>query len=76
MIEELQRPKITVGKSNGLINLMPSALRFWDKLGLAPLSGTKDVLAFLLHEDDRYVRKFGPAWMRAVSERYKVRVLN
>lgn len=69
---ELQQPLITVGKSGALMNVKTSALKFWEKLGLSPRSGPKDVVAFMLHEDDRYARKYGLVWMRAVSERYKV----
>lgn len=65
---------------------MPTALRFWDKLGLGPKSGKKDVTVFVLyeqgyHEAEQHDR-LGKAkiwrdeqigsWLRNVCALYKV----
>ncbi|THV05352.1 hypothetical protein K435DRAFT_849922 [Dendrothele bispora CBS 962.96] len=48
----LEPPMITIGKGDVIIQLIPTALRFWEKLGLGPRGGKKDVTAFVLFEDD------------------------
>ncbi|KAF5369955.1 hypothetical protein D9758_001410 [Tetrapyrgos nigripes] len=48
----LDPPMITIGKGDVVIQVAPTALRFWEKLGLGPREGRKDVTAFVLFEDD------------------------
>lgn len=63
----------SVGKSGIVTNVLPTALRFWDKLGLSPRSGKKDVTAFVFfegndeHDEDRVV-----AWFDRLSDTYTV----
>lgn len=47
----LELPSLVVGKSGVAIQTLPPVARFWDKLGLSPRSGPKDVVAFILFED-------------------------
>ncbi|EKM59526.1 uncharacterized protein PHACADRAFT_181524 [Phanerochaete carnosa HHB-10118-sp] len=47
---ELDPPMFAVGKSDALMQVLPTALRFWEKLGLKPRSGNKDVTAFVFFE--------------------------
>ena len=41
---------LIVGKGESLLQLSPTALRFWDKLGLSPRAGPKDVTAFVFFD--------------------------
>jgi mediator of RNA polymerase II transcription subunit 13 len=51
-LQLLELPMISVGKGETVIQASPSALRFWDKLGLRPRGGQKDVTAFVFYEDE------------------------
>ncbi|GAW06244.1 proteophosphoglycan ppg4 [Lentinula edodes] len=50
ILTPLSPPLLSVAKSEAIIHIMPAALRFWDKLGLGPKSGKKDVTVFVLYE--------------------------
>ncbi|KAI0346942.1 hypothetical protein BDW22DRAFT_476714 [Trametopsis cervina] len=49
-IHELHAPSLTVGKADGVIQVLPPALRFWEKLGLHPRAGSKDITAYIFYE--------------------------
>ena len=44
----LEPPLITVRRSGSKMNMLPPALAFWEELGLAPISGSKDVTTFCI----------------------------
>lgn len=71
-IKKLDQPMFTVGKGQSLINLLPSALHFWSKLGLSPRSGPKDVVSFVLYEDSRKSATDLKEWLDRISSRYTV----
>ncbi|KAH8106342.1 mediator complex subunit 13 C-terminal-domain-containing protein, partial [Cristinia sonorae] len=50
MLQMMDPPLLTVAKTGEVINVLPSALRFWEKLGLLPRNGTKDVVAFMVYD--------------------------
>ena len=50
-LEQLESPFLSVAKSDALIQVLPTALRFWDKLGLSPRAGKKNVCAFVFFEE-------------------------
>ncbi|KZT13177.1 uncharacterized protein LAESUDRAFT_719502 [Laetiporus sulphureus 93-53] len=70
----LEPPMLNVEKSNAVIQVMPSALRFWEKLGLGPRAGKKDVTAYVFFEasgderEDEVCR-----WLAKVSATYAAR---
>lgn len=43
---------LSVGKGSQIIQVLPTALKFWEKLGLEPRGGKKDVVAFVFYEDE------------------------
>ncbi|KAG8906143.1 hypothetical protein FRB99_007533 [Tulasnella sp. 403] len=45
-------PLFSVGQSDTVLHLAAPSLRFWEKLGLKPLGGTKDVVAFALYDEE------------------------
>ncbi|SJL01409.1 uncharacterized protein ARMOST_04731 [Armillaria ostoyae] len=49
-LEKLESPMLLVGKGDAVIQISPPALRFWDKLGLGPRSGKKDIQAFVVFD--------------------------
>ncbi|KAK7689058.1 hypothetical protein QCA50_007749 [Cerrena zonata] len=46
----LGTPMISAAKSNSVIQILPTALSFWEKLGLEPRAGGKDVTAYVFYE--------------------------
>lgn len=63
---------ILVGKGDSMIQTMPASLRFWEKLGLTPHAGKKDITAFLFLEDNGVDKPFAEAWLRKLSATYSV----
>lgn len=42
---------ISIGKGDAVIQVLLTAIQFWEKLGLDPIGGRKDLSAFVLFED-------------------------
>ena len=67
---------ISVGKGDSIIQVLPSSLRFWEKLGLTPRAGKKDLTAFLFFEDNSPDKQLlAETWLRKLSTTYNVRPL-
>jgi len=72
-LEQLEPPFFSVAKSDAVIQVFPSALRFWDKLGLSPRAGKKDVCAFVFFEEGDEARVAAvDKWLEWVSSTYTV----
>jgi mediator of RNA polymerase II transcription subunit 13 len=72
-LEQLEPPFLSVAKSEAVIQVLPSALRFWDKLGLSPRAGKKDVCAFVFFEESDEARVDAvDKWLQWVSSTYTV----
>ena len=72
-LEQLEPPFFSVAKSDAVIQVFPSALRFWDKLGLSPRAGKKDVCAFVFFEESDEARVDAvDKWLGCVSSTYTV----
>ena len=72
-LEQLEAPLLSVAKSEAVIQVLPSALRFWDKLGLGPRAGKKDVCAFVFFEESDEARVDAvDKWLQWVSSTYTV----
>jgi mediator of RNA polymerase II transcription subunit 13, fungi type len=75
VLEQLEPPFLSVAKSDSLIQVLPTALRFWDKLGLSPRAGKKDVCAFVFFEELDVARVNAvDRWLQWVSSTYTVGV--
>ncbi|KAH9978217.1 hypothetical protein BGW80DRAFT_800006 [Lactifluus volemus] len=71
VLEQLEPPFLSVAKSDALIQVLPTALRFWDKLGLSPRAGKKDVCAFVFFEElDEASVTAVDKWLQWVSSTY------
>ncbi|KAH9052639.1 mediator complex subunit 13 C-terminal-domain-containing protein [Lactarius vividus] len=70
-LEQLESPFLSVAKSDALIQVLPTALRFWDKLGLTPRAGRKNVCAFVFFEElDEARVEAVERWIQWVSSTY------
>lgn len=70
-LELLPSPKISIARAGLVHYMLPSVLRFWEKEGLGPRSGAKNVIAFALFEgDDR--APLVASWLERVSRVYNV----
>ena len=63
----------SVAKGEAILQVLPTATRFWEKLGLGPRGGKKDVTAFVLFEDagETKLRQV-ETWLASVSASYNV----
>jgi hypothetical protein len=52
--------------------MLPTVVRFWEKEGLGPRGGTKDVVAFALFEESEDNGDLVKAWMERVARVYSV----
>lgn len=72
-MQRLEPPLLAVGKNDSIVQLLPSSLRFWEKLGLTPRAGRKDVTAYLVLEDgDPSKQRLAEAWLTKISVAYNV----
>jgi mediator of RNA polymerase II transcription subunit 13 len=73
VLEQLDSPFFSVAKSDAIIQVLPSAIRFWDKLGLSPRAGKKNVCAFMFFEElDEPRVDAVDKWLQWVSSTYTV----
>ncbi|KAF7294056.1 Mediator of RNA polymerase II transcription subunit 13 [Mycena kentingensis (nom. inval.)] len=73
-VQPLDPPHISIGKAENVVQLVPTSLRFWDKLGLMPKGGRKNATIFVLFEDDGESRmELAHSWMLRLTGLYKSR---
>lgn len=64
---------LSVAKGDAIIHVLPPAIRFWEKLGLGPRGGKKDVVAWVLFENEGEEKEHQvEAWLASVSATYTV----
>ncbi|CDO74204.1 hypothetical protein BN946_scf185043.g256 [Trametes cinnabarina] len=67
-------PMLAVGKDEAIVQLSPTSLRFWEKLGLAPRAGPKDITAFVFYEGSDEERDSEiEEWLGKVSDAYSAK---
>ena len=72
-LQALETPMIAVAKGDAVIHVLPTALRFWEKLGLGPKGGRKDLSAFVVFEEDGEQRQNQiENWLVSVGNVYQV----
>ncbi|TBU27711.1 mediator complex subunit 13 C-terminal-domain-containing protein [Dichomitus squalens] len=71
----LESPLLVVGKGESIIQVSPTSLRFWEKLGLSPRAGPKDVVAFVLFEEKKDEDREAEieTWLAKVSAAYSAK---
>lgn len=66
---------LALAQANEVLHLSAPSVRFWEKLGLMPLNGSKDVVAFALYDEENTPNDLLPVlsdWLGKASETYKV----
>ena len=71
----LSLPRISIGRAGLVHHMFPTAIRFWEKEGLGPRGGNKDVVAFALFEEDDDKLALVRAWMERIGRVYSVRII-
>ncbi|KAF9004956.1 hypothetical protein BDZ89DRAFT_1169049 [Hymenopellis radicata] len=72
--EKLEPPRVLVGKGEAVIELVPPALNFWDKLGLGPRSGKKDIQAFFTFDvSQEDISHIARDWLSALHTAYEAK---
>lgn len=75
-LQRLDPPMFSVGKSGCVVQVLPSALRFWEKLGLTPHGGKRDVVAFVFLEEGGLEKQHqAEAWLNKMSAEYSAKQL-
>ena len=73
-LQSMEPPLFSVGKGNHIIDVSPSVMHFWEKAGLHPLGGRKNVNAFVLYEgESTEMFERTSQWFKRVSIAYTVR---
>lgn len=70
-IFHVQPPLVCVRRGNAPIDLAISALRFWEGLSLAPVSGTKDVAAVCVLPASLFVQERASSFLSAIGGAYR-----
>ena len=74
-LQSMEPPLLGVGKGRNVVNVSPSVIRFWEKAGLHPLGGPKNVNAFVLYEGEgTEMFERASRWFKRVSISYTVRL--
>jgi mediator of RNA polymerase II transcription subunit 13 len=72
-LQPMEAPMISIGKGEAVIQVLPPALRFWEKLGLTPKGGRKNVAAFVMFEENARKQHFMEKWLMGFRSAYQVR---
>ena len=71
-LELMLPPWLSIGRAGLVHHMLPPAVRFWEKEGLGPRGGSKDVVAFALFEEGDEMAELVAGWMERVSRAYSV----
>lgn len=84
VLEPMLPPRLVTAKNGSIVEIDPPALRFWEKLGLAPRGGRKNVEAWVVYPDSNVVldlkderaassrTSFAKTWLAATQQTYQV----
>ncbi|EGO27140.1 hypothetical protein SERLADRAFT_434909 [Serpula lacrymans var. lacrymans S7.9] len=76
VLQKLEPPMFSICKSDSVIQVLPSAIRFWEKLGLGPLGGKKDIIAFVLFDEEGPEKQNqAEGWLNSISVMYTAKQL-
>ena len=74
-LQSMEPPLFSVGKGKSIVSVSPSVIRFWEKTGLHPAGGQKNVNAFVLYEGEGIeMFEHVSRWFKRVSIAYTVRL--
>jgi len=75
ILRPMEAPMMSIGKGEAVIQVLPPALRFWEKLGLGPKGGRKNVAAFVMYEENVRQQPLMEKWLVGFRNSYQVRNL-
>lgn len=71
VLVRLESPLTSIRRAGSNMNMLPSALAFWEELGLAPVSGPKDVMTFCIPPNTKeYLAQPIERFMRSMTDAY------
>ena len=70
LVTNLSTPDIRTRRGNRTIDLLPTALPFWEELGLAPNPGDKDVTVICICPDTGSARRRVTTFLETLSQTY------
>ncbi|KAJ8514892.1 hypothetical protein ONZ45_g7637 [Pleurotus djamor] len=69
-------PSVVVSKNEAVVEVLPTVIRFWEKLAVGPKGGTKDITAYVLFEEEDESQTRGiEVWLQNLSASYQVGTL-
>jgi len=74
-LHPMEAPMMSIGKGEAVIQVLPPALRFWEKLGLSPKGGQKNVTAYVMFEENARHQPLMENWLASFINSYQVRNL-
>lgn len=63
-------PDVLVRRGESLMEISSAALDFWKELGLSPMNGSKDIIAFCLYPDTEMLHRGAQSLLEAISQTY------
>lgn len=77
-VQPLQAPKILLGHGSNAIASLPSVVRYWDKVNVTPLHGTKDIHSIAVVSDAGGINQLAltEEWLHQVGKLYTVSASN
>jgi len=67
----LRTPHVRVRRNDGLLDLLPPAIAFWETLGLAPTSGPKNVMSYCILPGNQDLKPQLMAFMDSLGATYE-----
>ncbi|KAL9608262.1 MAG: hypothetical protein Q9167_006898 [Letrouitia subvulpina] len=70
-VATLPSPLVRIRRGENLMEIATPALRFWEELGLAPVSGSKNVTAFCIYPDQDAMRRSVSTFLDTLGTSYQ-----
>jgi mediator of RNA polymerase II transcription subunit 13 len=71
LFHPIQPPHVRVRRGDGLWDVLPPALPFWEHLGLGPAAGRKNVMAFCIYPQNDDVRSQAALFLNHLGSTYE-----
>jgi mediator of RNA polymerase II transcription subunit 13 len=71
-LDIMTSPSVYVSQSAAILKVQPSAVRFWEKLGLHPRGGHKNVTALVFYDQRSIPTEAVDAWSAGITAAYEV----
>ena len=72
VLSRMHPPKVRIRRMDASLDILPSAIGFWEELGLEPASGTKDFMAFSIsHERKEHLHRPLMTFLEQMRDAYQ-----